>query len=162
TWETGLSMAFLQNRLSFDFNYYHSVSKDQIIKIPVSSSIGYVNAAVNAGSMRNQGIELSVNARPVQFDDFSWDTRLNFSMNRNKVLSDREDLTQIEAGNAFGYLSSNVYMWLIPGEAYGDLYGRVLRRYYTPDEIAQGLDQSDEIDPNRPLLIGDNGFPILD
>ncbi|MCL4642237.1 MULTISPECIES: SusC/RagA family TonB-linked outer membrane protein [Olivibacter] len=162
TWETGLSMAFLQNRLSFDFNYYHSVSKDQIIKIPVSSSIGYVNAAVNAGSMRNQGIELSVNARPVQFDDFSWDTRLNFSMNRNKVLSLREDLTQIEAGNEFGYLSSNVYMWLIPGEAYGDLYGRVLRRYYTPDEIAQGLDQSDEIDPNRPLLIGDNGFPILD
>lgn len=162
TWESGLSMAFLQNRLSFDFNYYHSVSKDQIIKIPVSASIGYVNAAVNAGSMRNQGIELSINARPVQLHDFSWDTRLNFSMNRNKVLSLREDLTQIEAGNEFGYLSSNVYMWLIPGEAYGDLYGRVLRRYYTPDEIAQGLDQSDEIDPNRPLLIGDNGFPILD
>lgn len=162
TWETGLSMGFLQNRLSFDFNYYRSVSKDQIIKIPVSASIGYVNAAINAGSMRNQGIELSVNATPVQANNFSWDTRFNFSMNRNKVLSLREDLTQIEAGNEFGYLSSNVYMWLIPGEAYGDLYGRALRRYYTPEEIAQGLDQSSEIDPNRPLLIDDNGFPMLD
>jgi len=162
TWETGLSMAFFENRLSFDANYYHSVSKDQIINIPVSSTIGYVTAAINAGSMRNQGIELSVNATPVKRGDFSWDTRLNFSANRNKILSLREDLTQIEAGNEFGYLSSNVYMWLIPGQPYGDLYGRALKRYYTDDEIAAGLDQSAEIDPNRPLLIGADGFPVLD
>jgi TonB-linked SusC/RagA family outer membrane protein len=162
TWESGLSMDFFNSRLGFDFNYYHSVSKDQIIRIPVSASIGYVNAAVNAGSMRNQGIELSINASPIKGSDFSWDTRLNFSANRNKVLSLREDFERIEAGNEFGYLSSNVYMWLIPGEAYGDLYGRALRRYYSPEEIAQGLDQSTEIDSDRPLLIDENGFPILD
>ena len=53
-------------------------------------------------------------------------------------------------------------MKLLPGESYGTLYGRALKRYYSPEELASGLDKSDEIDPNRALLIGSNGFPQLD
>ncbi|SEN92463.1 TonB-linked outer membrane protein, SusC/RagA family [bacterium A37T11] len=162
TYEAGLSMTFFKGRLGFDANYYHSLSKDQIIKIPVSSTIGYVTAAVNAGSLRNQGIELTVNASLLKSPDFTWETTLNFSANRNKVVSLRPDLKQITAGSEFGYLSSNVSMILIPGEPYGELYGRAFKRYYTEDEIKAGLDKGKEIDKKRPLLISADGFPILE
>ncbi len=71
TYEAGLEMNFLKNRLGFDFTYYHSVSKDQIINVNVSSATGYVRAAVNSGSMRNKGVELIVRGTPVRNSNFS-------------------------------------------------------------------------------------------
>ncbi|MBG6236504.1 TonB-linked SusC/RagA family outer membrane protein [Pedobacter sp. CAN_A7] len=162
TYEGGLSMRFLNSRVGFDANYYHSLSKDQIINVPISSSTGYVTAAVNAGSMRNKGFELTISGTPVKTSDFSWETSLNYSANRNKIVSLRSDLTEIVGASEHGYLNARVTMKLIPGEAYGTLYGTEYRRYFTPAEIAAGLDKSTEAsDPSRPLLIGANGFPII-
>ncbi|HXH98824.1 MAG TPA: SusC/RagA family TonB-linked outer membrane protein [Sphingobacteriaceae bacterium] len=162
TFEGGLSMNFLNGKVGFDANYYHSLSKDQIIKAPVSSATGYATASVNAGSMRNKGIELTLRGTPVKGNNFSWETSLNYSANRNKIVSIRPDLTEISAASEHGYLNATVTMKLIPGEAYGTLYGTEFKRYFTPAEIAAGLDKSKEAsDPSRPLLIGANGFPIL-
>lgn len=161
-YEAGFELKFFNNRLGLDATFYQSTSKDQIIRTPVSSTTGYVTAAINAGDIRNRGFELSIDATPIQREGLSWNSTLNFSLNRNKVLSLYEGLDEILVAEETGYLSSNVQMKLIPGESYGILYGRAWRRYYTADEIAQGLDQTTEIDPNRPLLIGANGFPILD
>src|SRR5690606_1983051 len=69
---------------------------------------------------------------------------------------------EIVVASEFGYLESNVSMRLRPGESYGVLYGRTYKRYYSPDEIAQGLDVTREYDERRPLMIGDNGFPVLE
>lgn len=161
-YEAGFELKFFQNRLGIDATFYQSTSKDQIIRTPVSSSTGYATAAINAGDIRNRGIEISLDATPVRNDKFSWNSTFNFSMNRNKVLSLYEGLNEILVAEESGYLSSNVQMKLIPGESYGVLYGRAWKRYYSPEEIAQGQDQTAEIDPNRPLLIGSNGFPVLD
>ena len=163
TFEVGLEMKFLQNRLGFDVNYYNSTSKDQIIQVPVTSTTGYVTAAINAGSIRNRGLEITVNTVPVKKDNFSWNSDLNFSFNRNKILEIREDLDDdIVVASEFGYLSSGVSMIIKPGESYGELYGRTYKRYYSAEEIAQGLDKTDELDESRPYLIGANGFPILE
>lgn len=162
TFEGGLSMRFFNNRIGFDANYYHSLSKDQIISVPVSTTTGYATAVINAGSMRNKGIEISVSGTPVKTTDFSWETTLNFSANRNKVVSLRSDLKEIVAADEHGYLNARVTMKLIPGEAYGTLYGTEYKRYFSPEEIAAGLDKSAEAsDPSRPLLIGADGFPII-
>ena len=161
-YEAGLELKFFQNRLGIDATVYQSTSKDQIIRTPVTSTTGYVTAAINAGDIRNRGFELAIDATPLRREGISWNTTFNFSLNRNKVLSLYEGLDEILVAEESGYLSSNVQMKLIPGESYGILYGRAWRRYYSPEEIAQGLDQTTEIDPNRPLLIGANGFPVLD
>jgi len=161
-YEAGFELRFFNNRFGIDATFYQSTSKDQIIQTPVSSSTGYVRAAINAGDIRNRGIELALDGSPINRNNFEWNTSFNFSLNRNKVLSLYEGLDEILVAEESGYLSSNVQMKLIPGESYGILYGRALRRYYSADEIAQGLDKSTEIDPNRPLLIGANGFPVLD
>lgn len=161
TYEGGFNLGFLGGRINLDANYYHSISKDQIINVPISSTTGYVTAAVNAGSMRNKGIELTLSGSPVKSTNFSWETSLNFSANRNKILSLRSDLTEIVGATEHGYLNARVTMKLIPGEAYGTLYGTEFKRYFTPQEIAAGLDKTSDANPDRPLLIGANGFPIL-
>lgn len=162
TYEAGFELKFLNNRLGLDATFYHSISKDQIMLTPVSSTTGHVTAAINAGNLRNRGIELTLDATPISKEKYRWTSSFNFSMNRNKVLSLYEGLDEILVAQESGFLSSDVQMKLIPGESYGVLYGRALRRYYTPDEITQGLDKSTQIDPDRPLLIGANGFPVLD
>ncbi len=161
-YEAGFELKFFKNRLGIDATFYQSTSKDQIIRTPVSSSTGYATAAINAGDIRNRGLEISLDATPVRNEKFSWNSTFNFSLNRNKVLSLYEGLNEILVAEESGYLSSNVQMKLIPGESYGVLYGRAWQRYYTPEEKAQGLDKTTEIDPNRPLIIGSNGFPVLD
>jgi hypothetical protein len=157
TIEGGLEMNFLKNRVGFDLTYYHSLSEDQIINVNVSSATGYVRAAVNSGSMRNKGIELILKGTPIKNANFQWDALLNFSANRNKVISIREGLTEIPyGGSSGGYLNSPVTMKLIPGEAYGNIYGTHYLRYY-------GNDKEDPVrtDKSRPMIIGANGFPVL-
>lgn len=161
-YEAGLELKFWDNKLGIDATIYQSTSKDQIISTPVSSTIGYVTAALNAGDIRNRGFELAIDATPLRKDNFRWNSALNFSLNRNKVLSLADGLNEIIVGSETGYASSNVTMKLIPGQPYGQLYGRALKRYYTAAELAEGLDKTSTIDANRPLLIGANGFPVLD
>lgn len=156
TWEAGLEMAFLNNRISFDFTYYNSISKDQITRAQVSSATGYVTASINAGTIRNRGIELVVGGTPVKSSNFRWDANLNFSANRNKILSLKEGLSEITYGAATGgYINSPVTFKLIPGEPYGNIYGSYYLRYY-------GSEPEDPMrtDKSKPLLIGANGFPI--
>lgn len=156
TFEGGLEMNFFKNRVGFDFTYYHSISKDQIINVNVSSATGYVRAAVNSGSMRNKGVELVLRGTPIKTNDFTWDINLNYSANKNKILSIREGLTEIPYAVHPGYGNAAVTMKLIPGEAYGNLYGTHYLRYY-------GTDIPDPVrtDKSRPMVIGANGFPVL-
>jgi TonB-linked SusC/RagA family outer membrane protein len=157
TWEAGVELSFLKKRLGLDFTFYNSVSKDQIIQVNVSSTTGYVQAAINSGQMRNRGVELVLRGTPIQSRDFSWDVSLNFSANRNKVLSIREGLTEINYASEYGYANSTVTMKLVPGMAYGNLYGRAYQRYYpTASEEIPGV-----LDKNRAVVIGANGFPVI-
>ncbi|MHC2993119.1 TonB-dependent receptor, partial [Pontibacter sp. HJ8] len=156
TYEAGLEMSFLDNRLGFDLTYYYSLSKDQIININVASSTGYVRAAVNSGSMRNKGVEVVLNATPVRAGDFNWDSKLIFSANRNKIISIREGLDEIPYASQFGYSSSTVTMKLIEGQPYGNIYGTHYKRYYGPGEEEDPL----FLDESRPIVIGENGFPV--
>ncbi|HEY1005903.1 MAG TPA: SusC/RagA family TonB-linked outer membrane protein [Sphingobacteriaceae bacterium] len=155
TYETGLEMSFLDNRLGVDFSWYHSTSTDQIINVQVSSATGFVTAAVNSGKMRNRGIELALNGSPVRGTDFRWDMNLNFSANRNKIVSIREGLTEISYASQFGYAGSGVTMKLVPGEAYGNIYGTSVLRYYGNDPV-----DPLHIDKDRPWVIGADGFPV--
>lgn len=156
TFETGLEMSFLNNRLGIDFTYYYSLSKDQILNIDIANTTGFIRAAVNSGEMRNKGIEVVLNGTPIRTNDFSWDSRLIFSANRNKILSIREGLEEITYASQFGYVGSTVTMKLVPGEPYGNIYGSHYQRYYGPGEEPDPL----FLDESRPIVIGANGFPV--
>ncbi len=156
TYEAGLELGFFGSRLGLDFTYYHSLSKDQIISVNVSSATGYETAAVNSGTMRNQGVEFILRGSPIRKNNFSWDANLNLSANRNRVISIREGLTEISYASQFGYSGATVSQKLIPGEAYGNLYGTSYQRYYASGEEEDPM----RVDASRPKVIGADGFPV--
>lgn len=92
-WETttmlnlGIDFAFLGGRINGTVEYYNKDTKDMIWDYPVSTAIYPVGTlTANVGKMRNRGFELTVNAVPVQ-GPFTWTTSLNFSHNKNEIIS---------------------------------------------------------------------------
>jgi len=157
TYEAGFELRFLSNRLGLEVVGYKANSKDLIIPVKISNSTGFDEAYINAGEIENKGIEVTLTAQPVRNRDFSWDFNVNFSSNKNKVVKLNEGLTEILTATQFGYLSSGANLKLIPGYEYGSLFGRTYKRYYgsKPEDPLR-------IDYDQPLLIGANGFPVID
>ena len=86
SFEVGVDLKFLKNRLGAEFTYYNQENKDQIIDLSVSGASGFDQTVINAGLIQNKGIEISLNGRPVQSKLFTWDATLNFARNKNKIV----------------------------------------------------------------------------
>jgi len=87
SYEAGLEMRFLQDRLGIDFSVYQTNTVDQIMPVELSKATGYSFAYTNAGEMQNRGIELMINGTVFKKAGFSWDITLNWAKNMNKVVS---------------------------------------------------------------------------
>jgi TonB-linked SusC/RagA family outer membrane protein len=120
TWEIGLEMGFLKNRISFDFTYYDERTKDLITPVQVDPATGYLSTFVNAGELENKGIELLVSGRPIESENFSWDVTVNFARNRNQLLSLIDGVETLQLGRfPFNGVSLNA----VVGERYGQIRG---------------------------------------
>jgi len=119
SFEAGIEMRFIQNRVGFDVAYYKSNSIDQIVTAPVSAATGYTGKLLNAGEIENKGIEVSLNANPVRTDDFSWNFTVNFAKNNSEVLALPEGVEAIQLGRFQGGVSINA----VKGQPYGVIYG---------------------------------------
>ncbi len=93
-WETttmlnlGIDFSFLNGRIGGTIEYYNKETKDMIWDYPVSVAQYPVDKmTANVGKMRNRGVELMIQAYPIQTKEFTWNTSLNFSHNDNKVVS---------------------------------------------------------------------------
>lgn len=87
-YETGIEFKMFKNRLGADLTWYQQDSKNQIQDFGgLPAEIGVTAALINAGEVRNTGIELSLYGTPVKSRNFSWDMLFNYNRNRNTVLS---------------------------------------------------------------------------
>jgi len=123
--EFGTEWRFFNSRLEFDFTYYQTHTKNQLFSLSAPSGTRYTTYYVNAGDIKNEGIELVLGGSPVMTEDFRWKTSVNFSLNRNKV----EELVEGLGYFSFGGGGSNSYgMRLEVGGSFGDIYGRTFLR----------------------------------
>lgn len=83
--ETGVDIGFFDNRLSASITYYIKTVDDLILQPTREPSSGFTTEFVNAGSLRNNGIEIGLNATPYANDNFQWDTAVNFFKNTSEV-----------------------------------------------------------------------------
>ena len=158
TLEIGAELRALNNRVGLDFTWYKLNSRDQIIPVFISPASGYGSVITNAGELENRGIEIVLNGSPVRGRDFSWDATVNFTRNRNKVLSIAEGLTEIVVGDWFGYVGATATMKYVPGLPVGSIWGTSYRRYY-----GGKADDGIMLDRSLPIVIlstgANRGFP---
>ena len=87
----GVDLGMYQDRFSFTADYYHKRTDDLLLQIDLPSEAGFSTAFVNAGSIENKGLELGATIQMIRGDQkagaFSWTTTVNYTRNRNKVLS---------------------------------------------------------------------------
>ena len=112
TWEKsrqfdlGLDFAFFKNRLSGSIDGYYKYTYDLLYNVPLPLESGYRTALVNVGAMKNRGIELTLNSVNIDTKDFTWQTSLNYSFNKNEIDKLYNDLERV--GNYFVGQSTNV------------------------------------------------------
>ena len=93
--EVGLETRFLNNRFGLEFSYYNAQVKDQILPLTLPSTSGAGSILTNIGTLRNQGLELSLNGTIIKNKDFKWEATLNMAKNINKVEALAPGLTRL-------------------------------------------------------------------
>ncbi len=117
-WETtastdvGLDIGLFNNRLSLVVDYYYKNTTDLLWNISTPSSVGFGSIFKNIGSLENKGLEITLGA-DVFTGEFKWNTQMNWSRNRNKVL-EIPGYTPSTQGTLSGHLKVNG-SWLEPG-----------------------------------------------
>lgn len=88
TFNAGIEMALLGNRLLLTANYYNSKTKDMLYLYNVSvPPFTYNTLLANIGSMRNYGTELSIGITPLKTKDMELNINANLTFQQNKLLS---------------------------------------------------------------------------
>lgn len=118
SYEFGLELQTLNNRLGLDFTYYNEETTDLIMNVSTGAETGYTSKVMNAGVAVNKGVEVMLTGVPVRTEDFEWNINLNFSRNKNTVIDLYGDLQSLNLANA----PFNASLVAYKGEAYGQIY----------------------------------------
>uniref|UniRef100_UPI003FEFA348 TonB-dependent receptor n=1 Tax=Prevotella sp. TaxID=59823 RepID=UPI003FEFA348 len=94
-YDIGADFSILNYRLNVSVDWYYRLIKGLLYDYSVPSPPNlYTTTRANVGEMSNNGLEIMVNAIPVQTKDFKWETTITFSTNSNKLKSLSNDLYQ--------------------------------------------------------------------
>ena len=126
SYEAGVDFRMFRNRLNLDLTGYQNYTKNQIIDVPLDPTTGFSRATVNAGKVRNRGIEVLLSGTPVDTRNFKWKTSFNWSKNWNRIMELSPDLADEE--NQLIAQSGTVYFYAKKGGSMGDMYGYKLLR----------------------------------
>ena len=141
SYEAGLDIRFLKNRIGLDFTFYNSETENQIVQVPMNWATGYSAAFMNSGKVRNRGVEVVLNSKNISTKNFTWNTTINWSKNQNRVLSLAEDLGG-EDNQIIG-TGGNATLIAKVGGSTGDIYGFGFVR-----------------SPDGQIIYGTNGLPV--
>lgn len=81
----GIDLGLFNNRLNLEASYYHKYTTDLLLSRPIPLSTGYSSITTNVGEVSNRGLDLLINAYPIDTRDFQWNTTLNVNYNKNRV-----------------------------------------------------------------------------
>lgn len=108
-----------------DFTYYNMTSRNQIIGLDLDRTSGYSEKVINAGEIKNRGVELMLTGTPIELSNgLRWDVNLNWSRNRGKVLELTEEIPSYRIADNRG-----AQILAVPGGRMGDIYGAVFQRH---------------------------------
>jgi TonB-linked SusC/RagA family outer membrane protein len=100
--ETGIDFSLLKGRLGFELTYYKKNINDFLLLTTPPPSSGFAQEWENAGNLSNTGVELGMNARPVESKNVVWNTSINFWLNRSLVT--KLNVAPVQLGSVGGVL----------------------------------------------------------
>lgn len=141
TWETtstydaGVDLSFLKERISATVDVYYSKTTDLLLYKGLPASSVYPQVIENVGTTENKGVEASLNLRVIEKKNFSWLADLNFSMNRDKIISlasgESRDVSKPDEALVVGEPVRAFYnyeadgCWKIDEAAEAKIYGKI-------------------------------------
>jgi len=111
----------LFKKVNFEVEYYKTNTQDLVLNVPQAPSKGIPGGSIqtNVGKMENSGIEITISAEVIKTKDFSWNTSLNFTTNKNVVTALADGVTEILGGDYSGLETTNK---TVVGQSVGQLY----------------------------------------
>ena len=91
-WETteqydaGIEFGLLKNRINVDLDYYHKLTSNMLLQVPLPLSTSSGSVTENYGKVQNEGFEVTLNTSNIATKDFSWNTNITVTHNVNKVV----------------------------------------------------------------------------
>ncbi|MDR8391176.1 TonB-dependent receptor [Aliifodinibius sp. S!AR15-10] len=168
-WETkeelnvGLDWSLLSGRLGGTVEYYQRDTEDLLhsYDVPTPPNL-YTTTFANVGSMRNSGVEFSLNTVPIQNSDWNWSVDFNVEYRKNELLTLSNDQYQLEYRNVGGIGSPGIEAWshrYEPGRSIGSIHGYKYEGLTEDGEwIFADLNDDGAYTPDDRTYIG-NGVP---
>lgn len=157
-WEYGVDIGLFRDRADLAYTRYTSRSKDVIFAAPTPPSTGFTSQARNAAEIRNRGVEIALNTRPIRSGSLEVDLNLNWSFNDNNVMKIGQEFTNI--GGSFAGNEAVVVRGGRVGMIAGFDFvrcgnGTVVNNVNIDQQFCSGAQKG-------ALYIGANGFPVAD
>lgn len=114
TWNVGIDMGFLNNRITLAADWYLRNTKDLLSYVPTGAMNSSNKMWNNIGTLRNIGVEVTVGAKPVITNDFTWNTAVNVAWNKNEI-TELQGGTETVAGRLSDTAGTPI-QWHIVGE----------------------------------------------
>ena len=153
-WETtaqtnfGLDFSMLQSRLSGTVDYYDKKTDDLLLWADMALSTGFGAVAQNVGAVSNKGLEVSLSGLVINKKDFTWNSSINISTNKNEVLSLNDGQEFIKSDPRIQWNSEYYYISEV-GQPVGMMYGLEFDGLYQADEFIYDPASS----PNAPYIL---------
>ena len=154
----GIDMGFIDNRITASLEIYDRKTVDLIYKEQIPTSTGFSEVVTNVGEVSNKGVELTLNTVNITQDRFMWGTNINFTTNKNEVISIGSEgiLADISTGLFVGEpLGANYFyefdgIWQLDEETEAGEYGQVPGSVKVVDQnndgkISSGADEDDRV-----------------
>ncbi|WP_246581352.1 SusC/RagA family TonB-linked outer membrane protein [Echinicola shivajiensis] len=132
--EFGLDTRFFNNRFGLDISYYNAQIRDQILPLTLPSSSGARSILTNIGTLRNTGVEVSLNGAIVETRDFGWNAVFNIAKNVNKVEKLANGATELLHAD---YDGNAAQLRSVVGRPMGDFYARPIATDDNGNKIVQ-------------------------
>lgn len=159
-YNAGFDMGFFNSRLLATIDIYYKKTSDLLLSQPLPIYSGYTTMISNVGDMENKGFELELTSRNF-INEFKWDTKFSYSMNRNKVTNLGGTGADIYLGTSkpMGNVSEESFAVIREGETLGSLFGYEYIGVMQTGETYAPQPNSKPGDPKFADISGPNGVP---
>ena len=127
TFNFGLDFGFFNQRLTISPEFYINRSSNLLLNAKLPTSSGYDSMVINAGETENKGIDLTINSTNIMTKDFTWNTAVTLSHNKNSVKKLTGENVQLWEAS-FGY-NQNTHIIGV-NQPLGQMYGYVTDGLY--------------------------------